>query len=83
MTTEERLDVLMKADKYLKAGNKTEAVRITLELPMPPYLAKAVKEFSGVDFLIKGGFNLSEAEAEAELGPDWLAKQNSCWSLQY
>jgi hypothetical protein len=72
MTTEEKLDVLMKANEYLKAGNKTEAVRITLELPMPPYLAKFAKEFIGADFLIKGGYNLSEAEAE--FGPDWLAK---------
>jgi hypothetical protein len=72
MTTEERLDVLMKADEYLKAGNKAEAVRITLELPMPPYLAKFIKEFLGLDFLLKGGYNLSEVEAE--FGPDWLAK---------
>jgi hypothetical protein len=72
MTTEERLDVLMKAHEYRQAGNKAEADRITLELPMPPYLAKVVKEFSGADFLIKGGFNLSEAEAE--FGPDWLTK---------
>jgi hypothetical protein len=39
---------------------------------MPPYLAKAVKEFSGADFLIKNGYNL--ADAEAEFGPDWLTK---------
>jgi hypothetical protein len=71
MTIHEKLEVLKRADEYREAGNKAEAVRITLEeLPMPPYLAKAVKEFSGVDFLLKGRFNLSEAEAE--FGPDWL-----------
>ncbi|MDR0639854.1 MAG: hypothetical protein LBG27_13320 [Spirochaetaceae bacterium] len=70
MTSEEKRDVLMRAHECLEAGNKAEAVRITLQLPMPSYLAKAVKEFSGADFLIKGGFNLSEAEAE--FGPDWL-----------
>jgi hypothetical protein len=70
MTTEEKLDVLMKADECLKAGNKAEAVRITLGLPMPPYLAKTAKQYLGADFLIKGGFNLSEAEAE--FGADWL-----------
>jgi hypothetical protein len=30
------------------------------------------KEFIGVDFLMQGGFNLSEAEAE--FGPGWLAQ---------
>jgi hypothetical protein len=72
MTLDERLDVLMKADEYLKAGNKAEAVRITLELPMPPYIAKVVKQHLGADFLIKGGYNL--ADAEAEFGPDWLTQ---------
>ncbi|MDR1468045.1 MAG: hypothetical protein LBT00_01990 [Spirochaetaceae bacterium] len=72
MTLDEKLAVGMKAHEYLEAGNKAEAVRIILELPMLPYLAKAVKEFSGADFLIKGGYNLSEAEAE--FGPGWLAQ---------
>jgi hypothetical protein len=73
MTIHEKLELLKKADEYRKAGNEAEAQRITLqELPMPPYLARAVKEFSGVDFLLKGGYNLSEAEAE--YGPDWLTK---------
>jgi hypothetical protein len=71
MTLDEKLAVGMKAHEYLEAGNKAEAVRLILEMPMPPYLAKAVKEFSGADFLINGGFNL--AEAEAEFGTDWLA----------
>jgi hypothetical protein len=39
---------------------------------MPTYLAKAVKEFFGAEALRKGGYNLSEVEAE--LGPDWLAQ---------
>jgi hypothetical protein len=72
MTTEERLDVIMKGNECLKAGNKAEAIRIMKQVPLAPHLAKAVKEFSGADFLIKGGYNLSEAEAE--FGPDWLNK---------
>ncbi|MDR1231735.1 MAG: hypothetical protein LBK61_10070 [Spirochaetaceae bacterium] len=72
MTTEEKLDVLMKAHEYRQAGNVAEANRITLELPMSPYLAKFAKEFFGTDVLVKGGYNLSEAEAE--FGPDWLTK---------
>jgi hypothetical protein len=39
---------------------------------MPPYLAKIAKEKIGADFLINGGWNLSEAEAE--FGSDWLVK---------
>jgi hypothetical protein len=72
MTTEERLDVLMKAHELREAGNAAEAQRITLELPMPTYLAEYVKEFFGAEALRKGGYNLSEVEAE--LGPDWLDK---------
>jgi hypothetical protein len=72
MTLDERLAIGLKAHEYMEAGNKAEAVRIMKQIPLAPHLAKAAKEFSGVDFLIKGGFNLSEAEAE--FGPDWLAK---------
>jgi hypothetical protein len=72
MTTEERLDVIMKADEYLKAGNKAEADRLVLGLPMPPYMAKFAKKLFGAEVLIKGGYNLSEAEAE--FGSDWLTK---------
>jgi hypothetical protein len=56
----------------LEAGNKAESQRLVLGLPMPTYLAKFAKEFLGADFLRKGGYNLSEVEAE--LGPDWLDK---------
>jgi hypothetical protein len=72
MTTEERLDVITKADEYLKVGNKAEADRLVRGLPMPLYLAEFAKEFLGADFLRKGGYNLSEVEAEC--GPDWLTK---------
>jgi hypothetical protein len=41
-------------------------------LPMPPYLAKFVKEKIGADFLIDGGWNL--AEADAEYGYSWITK---------
>jgi hypothetical protein len=37
---------------------------------MPPYLAKFAKEHLSPDFLIKYGWNLTEAEAE--YGSDWL-----------
>jgi hypothetical protein len=72
MTTEERLDVIMKAHEYMEAGNKAESQRLVLGLPMPRYLAEFAKEFSGADFLIQNGYNLTEVEAEC--GPDWLTK---------
>jgi hypothetical protein len=42
------------------------------EIPLAPYLAGFAKKRLGPDFLINGGFNLSEAEAE--FGEDWLSK---------
>jgi hypothetical protein len=72
MTTEERLDVIMKAHEYSEAGNEAEAQRLVVGLPMPTYMAKYVKDFFGAEALRKGGYDLSEAEAE--FGPDWLDK---------
>jgi hypothetical protein len=72
MSTEERLDLIVKGGEYLRAGNKAEAMRLMKQVPLAPHLAKVAKEFIGADFLIKGGFNLSDAEAE--FGPDWLTQ---------
>ena len=38
---------------------------------MPPYFAKIMKDKMGADFLIQGGYNLSEAEVE--FGSNWLS----------
>jgi hypothetical protein len=74
MTLDEKFAIAEKAHKYKIAGNMEECVRIMRELPLAPYLAEFAKNHShlGADFLIKGGFNLSEAEAE--FGSDWLTK---------
>jgi hypothetical protein len=37
-----------------------------------PYLVEFAKNRLGSEFLVKGDFNLSEAEAE--FGQDWLSK---------
>jgi hypothetical protein len=42
------------------------------QIPLQPYLAKFAKEHFGAEFLIKEGWNLSEADAE--YGPGWLTK---------
>jgi hypothetical protein len=72
MTLDEKLAISCKAAALRKAGDKEGATRLLRTAPMPPYLAKVAKEKIGVDFLINGGWNLSEAEAA--FGADWLSK---------
>ena len=55
-----------------KAGDREGATRLLRTAPMPAYLAKFMKEKMGANFLINGGWNL--IEAEAEFGQDWLSK---------
>jgi hypothetical protein len=71
MPIEQKLAICAKARKMKAEGNEKESMRImTEELPMPSYLAKWAKKRLGADFLINGGWNLNEANAE--FGPDWL-----------
>jgi hypothetical protein len=70
MTIEEKLAITNKAFELLDAGDKEGYMRLMKSAPMPPYLAKVMKEKVGVDYLINSGWNLTEAEAE--FGADWL-----------
>jgi hypothetical protein len=72
MTLKEQLAILAKAAELWKAGNEDESTALTKTVPMPPFLAKIMKEKVGADYLINGGWNLSEAEAE--FGQDWLSQ---------
>ncbi len=72
MTLDKKLAISCKAADLWYAGDKDESDRLTKTIPMPPYLAKVMKEKVGVDFLLNGGWNLSEAEAE--FGHNWLSK---------
>ena len=72
MTLDEKLAIACKAAALSDAGDKEGASRLIRSVPMPPYLAKVFKEKVGADFLIQGGWNLSEAEAK--FGQDWLIK---------
>ena len=72
MTLDEKLAISNKAGDLWKAGDKEGFSRVIRTAPMPPYLAKIYKEKIGVEFLVKGGWNLSEAEAE--FGADWLSR---------
>jgi len=72
MSLDEKLAISNKALDLLDAGDREGYNRIMRTMPMPPYLAKVFKEKVGADFLINGGWDLSEAEAE--FGPGWLVK---------
>jgi len=72
MTLDEKLTTSNKAFTLLEAGDEEGFSRLIRSVPMPPYLAKIYKEKVGVDHLINGGWNLSEAEAE--FGEDWLSR---------
>ena len=70
MTLDEKLAIGVKAAELFKAGDDEGYSRLTRSIPLPPYLAKVLKEKVGADFLIEAGYNLSEAEAE--FGQGWL-----------
>ena len=72
MTLDEKLAISMKACALRQAGDREGFHRVIKTAPMPPYLAKVMKDKMGADFLLKGGWNLSEAEAE--FGSGWLNK---------
>jgi hypothetical protein len=73
MTLDERFAIMDKANVLEKAGKKAEADKLLIQqYPMPSYLAEFAKSHLGADFLVKNGYNLSEAEAE--FGQDWLDK---------
>ena len=72
MTLDEKLAISNKAISLIQAGEEEEGRRLLRTAPMPPYLAKVLKDKMGADFLIKGGWNLSEAKAE--FGFNWLSK---------
>jgi hypothetical protein len=70
MTLDEKLAISNKAFTLLEAGDREGYMRLMKTAPMPPFLAKVMKEKVGVDYLINSGWNLSEAEAE--FGSNWL-----------
>jgi hypothetical protein len=72
MTLDEKFAIAKKAHEFESAGNMEEYERVMKQLPMPSYLAKFAKDKIGIDFLLNGGWNLSEAEAE--FGQNWLTK---------
>jgi hypothetical protein len=70
MSLDEKLAISRRAFELLDAGDREGYSRLIRTTPLPPYLAKVVKEKVGLDCLFNLGWNLSEGEAE--FGPDWL-----------
>jgi hypothetical protein len=70
MTLDEKLAISNKACALWEAGDNEGYRNLMKKLPIPPYLAKVLKEKVGADIIKIGGWDLSEVEAE--FGPDWL-----------
>jgi len=70
MSLDEKLAIACRAAALHNAGDEEGYSRLMKTVPLPSYIAKVMKEKVGADFLINGGFNLSEAEAE--FGQNWL-----------
>ena len=72
MTLDEKLAIACKAAALHDAGDEEGYSRLIKTTPLPPYIAKVIKEKVGLDYLLNSGWNLSEVEAE--FGPDWLCR---------
>jgi hypothetical protein len=72
MSLHDKLQMRMRSLELEKLGKLEEAEKLRRQIPIPPYLAKFAKEYYGPDFLIKYGWNLSEADAE--YGSGWLTR---------
>jgi hypothetical protein len=72
MTIDEKLDIAMKSAAMSEAGDEEGATRLLRTIPLPPYLAKIIKEKIGTEFFTRYNWNLSEVEAE--FGPDFINK---------
>jgi len=55
MTLDEKLTISNRALDLLDAGDQEGYMRLMKTAPMPPYLAKVLKDKMGSDFLVKGG----------------------------
>jgi len=70
MTLDEKLAISNKALALWEAGDNEGSRNLMKKLPIPPYLAKVLKDKVGADIIKIGGWDLSEVEAE--FGPNWL-----------
>ena len=72
MTDIEKIDTAYQAAMLRRAGDDEGSEQLLRTIPMPPWLAKIMKEKVGIEFFERTNWNLSEVEAK--FGPDWLSK---------
>ncbi len=67
LSMDQRREIL---EASLAATDRDEKLRLMRLLPLAPHLARIGKELYGKNFLLEGGFNLSDANEE--FGDGWL-----------
>jgi hypothetical protein len=70
MTEDEKIDILMEVVRLKNEGKETESDELFKTYPLEPDMAQIFKDVYGSEFLIEGGYNLSEAEAK--FGKEWI-----------
>ena len=71
MTLDEKFAILNRAIELKKSGDLEGYDRLVMSVPLPPYLAKVMKEKVGMEFFTRYNWNLSEVEAE--FGPNYIS----------
>lgn len=72
MTDKEAFEIIQAVHAAEARGDKEEAHRIRLRLPLAPHLAEFMKQEFGAQYLLDIGANLSEVEAQ--YGKDWISR---------
>ena len=70
MSKEETMAIIAKAQELESLGKKEDAAALRIKIPLHPGVADDVKRFNGIQWLIDGGFNLTDAVAA--FGEKWL-----------
>lgn len=70
LTTDEVLDIMDASEAAEEAGDHELAVKIMRQIPLPATLAKAYVSSFGKEWLLKRGYDLSEADEV--LGEGWI-----------
>jgi hypothetical protein len=72
MSLHDKLAIDMQCIELKKQGKIEEAENLSRTIPLPPYLAKFLKDHLGLEEVEKAGWNLSEAVDE--YGSGFLSK---------
>jgi hypothetical protein len=80
MSFHDKLINIIKINRLAQAGKHEEAAAIRQITPIYPWLAKAIKEVEGPEFVRNCGWDLSEVEAA--FGHDWLYSYSGPYRLR-